>query len=296
MNSKFNFKGVISALPTPFYQNQIDFQSLEKLVKLQLQAGVQGFVVNGTTGESPTLTWDEVTEIFKLVKQCVGETIPVILGTGSNATEKAKLATQKAAKLGADAALVVVPYYNKPTQQGLFEHFSVIADSGELPILLYNVPGRTITSLAVETIQKLAQNKNIIGIKEASGDLGLDQKIKQAVESHFIMLTGDDGTYIPFLKQGGHGVISVMSNLITEQTVNWQNQCDNQQFNTAESDFIKYRRLIELMFIEANPIPLKWMLYRQGVFKSAEARLPLTTLAEKNQNEIEAEMKKLGLI
>lgn len=296
MNSKFNFKGVISALPTPFYKNQVDFQSLEKLVKLQLQAGIQGFVVNGTTGESPTLTWDEVTEIFKLVKQCVGEAIPVILGTGSNATEKAKLATQKAEKLGADAALVVVPYYNKPTQQGLFEHFSVIADSGELPILLYNVPGRTITSLAVETIQKLAQNKNIIGIKEASGDLGLDQKIKQAVESNFIMLTGDDGTYIPFLKQGGHGVISVMSNFITEQTVNWQKQCDNQQFNTAESDFIKYRRLIDLMFIEANPIPLKWMLYRQGVFKSAEARLPLTTLAEKNQNEIEAEMKKLGLI
>lgn len=289
-------KGVISALPTPFLNGKVDYESLEKLVQFQIKNGVNGFVVNGTTAESPTLETEEVQKIFELVKKTANDSIAIIVGTGSNSTADTVVQTRKAKELGADAALVVVPYYNKPPQRGLEKHFSMVAESTNLPVILYNVPGRTITAMTTETIQSLSKNQNIIGIKEASGDIGFDEKVKSAVPKDFIMLSGDDLTYLPFLKIGGHGIISVMSNLIPAQSARWTKLAAENKYSEAESDFAKYQELLQLMYCEANPIPLKWMLYKAGIIRSAEMRLPLVQLDEKFYAPIEKQMKNLGML
>jgi 4-hydroxy-tetrahydrodipicolinate synthase len=296
IKNKFDFKGVISALPTPFYQSQVDFDSLEKLVNYQLMNGINGFVVNGTTAESPTLTLGEVERIFQFVQKISNHKVPLILGTGSNSTLQTSEFTKKAYELGADAALVVVPYYNKPPQRGLEKHFTEVAQKTNLPIILYNVPGRTITSLAPETITKLTQQKNIIAIKEASGDLMFDEEIKSLVPESFLLLSGDDPTYLPFLKIGGHGIISVMSNAITSACVKWTQLANEKKWAEAEGEFAKHKDLINLMYCEANPIPLKWILHKMKIFRSAEARLPLVELDAKYFEPIEKELKKLELI
>ena len=296
MKSKFEFNGVISALPTPFLSGQVDYASLEKLVQYQLENGINGFVVNGTTAESPTLTWSEVENIFQTVKKLTHGKVPLILGTGSNSTAHTIELTQKAESMGADAALVVVPYYNKPPQRGLEQHFAAVAEKTKLPIIVYNVPGRTITSMTASTVKNVSGHKNIIGIKEASGDIEFDLQLKKNLDSEFKMLSGDDPTYIPFLKLGGHGIISVMSNLITKACANWTQLSIAGKWADAESDFARYKDLINMMYVEANPIPLKWMLYKAGLFKSPEARLPLVALDEKYFESITSEMKKLGLV
>lgn len=296
MKSRTSFKGVISALPTPFLNKKVDVNSLKNLVEYQLKNGINGFVVNGTTAESPTLSWGEVKDIYKIVRNISGDKIPVIVGTGSNSTEHTIEQTKKAEDLGADAALVVVPYYNKPPQRGLVAHFTEVAEGTKLPIILYNVPGRTITSMSAETIMKLSQNKNIMGIKEASGDVSFDASLKKELAEDFIFLSGDDPTYLKFLELGGDGIISVMSNAITAECARWATQAKQKKWNEANSDFDKYKKLISLMYIEANPIPLKWMLYKMGLFASAEMRLPLVELEETHHGPIQNELKKLGLL
>lgn len=288
--------GVISALPTPFYNGQVDYESLEKLVHYQIKNGINGFVVNGTTAESPTLSVAEVEKIFQTVKKVSGDTLPIIVGTGTNSTEQTITATEKAGQLGADAALVVVPYYNKPPQRGLEQHFTKVAESTKIPLIIYNVPGRTITSMTEETIVNLSKNKNIIGIKEASGDLAFDEKIKKAISKEFIFLSGDDPTYLSFLKIGGHGIISVMSNLLTKACAHWTALAKENKQSEAEADFIKYKELIQSMYVEANPIPLKWMLFKAGLFRSPEARLPLVALDEKYYSFIEKQMRLLEIL
>ncbi|MEQ1722232.1 MAG: 4-hydroxy-tetrahydrodipicolinate synthase, partial [Pseudobdellovibrio sp.] len=171
-----NYKGAISALATPFLNKSVDYESLKKLVEFQLKNGINGFVVNGTTAESPTLTWAEVEKMYSLVREIAGTRVPVILGTGSNSTDDTIEKTQKAQQMGADAALVVVPYYNKPPQRGLEAHFKAVAESADIPVILYNVPGRTITSMNLETTVALSKVKNIFAIKEASGDIYFDEK------------------------------------------------------------------------------------------------------------------------
>ena len=279
-------KGVISALVTPFKDGQVDYESLEKLVAYQVDRKINGFVINGTTAESPTLKSTEVAKIFSMVRAQVGLDFPLILGTGSNSTEKTIEATIKAEELGADAALVVVPYYNKPPQRGLVQHFKAIAKSASIPIIMYNVPGRTITAMSEETILELADFKNIIGIKEASGDIAFDQKLKSKLRKDFIFLSGDDGTYIDFLKLGGDGIISVMSNLLTAECARWTSLVLNGKTAEAEADFLKYKNLINAMYVEANPIPIKWMLAQRGIIKSDEMRLPLTALDSKYYSEL----------
>lgn len=296
MISQFDFKGVISALPTPFSGKKVDYTSLIKLVEYQLRNGINGLVVNGTTAESPTLQWEEVQEIYKRVREVCGAAIPVIVGTGSNSTAQTVETTKKAQQLGADAALVVVPYYNKPPQRGLVAHFSEVAESTDLPIIIYNVPGRTITGLSVETVIQLSKVKNIFAIKEASGDIAFDEKLKSQLGSEFVMLSGDDPTYLEFLKLGGSGLISVMSNAITAACVRWTELAKQGMWSEAKSDFEKYKQLISLMYIEANPIPLKWMLFKMGIFSSPEMRLPLVELDKKFYDEIATAMKKLEII
>ncbi|AZZ35351.1 4-hydroxy-tetrahydrodipicolinate synthase [Bdellovibrio sp. qaytius] len=290
------FNGAISALVTPFNNGEVDYGSLETLVGYQLQNGISGFVVNGTTAESPTLTSAEVSKIFSQVRSQAGANFPIILGTGSNSTAKTIEATKKASEMGANAALVVVPYYNKPPQRGLVEHFKAVAKNSDVPVILYNVPGRTITSMTVDTIAELAETKNILGIKEATGDIKFDQEIMNRVPKSFLMLSGDDPTYLEFLKLGGKGVISVMSNIITKESARWTQLMTTGKVAEAEADFKKYLKLIGLMYCEANPIPLKWMLYKKGIIKSPEMRLPLVALDSKFHAEITTEMQTLGLI
>lgn len=293
---KTNIKGIISALPTPFINKKVDFESLKKMVEFQLKNGINGFVVNGTTAESPTLSWDEVEAIYKLVREMSGTRVSIILGTGSNSTEDTVETTKKAEGMGADAALVVVPYYNKPPQRGLELHFKEVANNTKIPIILYNVPGRTITSMTAETIASLSKVSNIVAIKEASGDIAFDQKLKTQVNSDFVMLSGDDPTYIDFLKLGGLGVISVMTNAITAQSAKWTALAADKKWDEAEKDFARYKDFISMMYVEANPIPLKWMLYKMGLIKSAEMRLPLVELDNKHYETLTNEMKKLEII
>jgi 4-hydroxy-tetrahydrodipicolinate synthase len=296
MKSQSNLKGIISALPTPFLDKKVDFESLKKSVEFQLKNGINGFVVNGTTAESPTLSWSEVEQIYKCVREISGTRVPIILGTGSNSTDHTVETTKKAEAMGADAALVVVPYYNKPPQRGLEQHFTAVANATKLPVVLYNVPGRTITAMTLETVLNLSKVSNIVAIKEASGDVAFDEKIKAQVSSDFTMLSGDDPTYIPFLKLGGSGVISVMTNLITAASAHWTALASEKKWDEASIDFARYKDLISMMYLEANPIPLKWMMYKMGLYKSPEMRLPLVALDEKFHAPITAEMKKLELI
>ena len=296
MKSQFDFKGVTSALPTPFLDKKVDYDSLTKMVEFQLKNGINGFVVNGTTAESPTLSWSEVEKIYQTVRTISGHKVPVIIGTGSNSTEETCEKTKKATELGADGVLVVVPYYNKPPQRGLQAHFKTVADCTRLPVILYNVPGRTITSMSSETILSLSEIKNIVAIKEASGDLAFDEKLKSQLPQDFVLLSGDDPTYIGFLKLGGNGLISVMSNMITAECARWTSLASQKNWAEAEKDFDRYKKLISLMYCEANPIPLKWMMYKMGLFKSPEMRLPLMTLESSHYEVITAEMKSLGII
>lgn len=291
-----NFKGTFTALITPFKNDTIDFSSLDRLMKHQLDAGVDGFVVNGTTGESPTLSSDEVEQLFKHVRNCCGAQVPLILGTGSNSTAKTIEDSKKAQALGADAVLVVVPYYNKPSQKGLYEHFKSVAAAIQIPTLLYNVPGRTITSLTAETTAALSKEKGIIGIKEASGKIDLEQEIIKACGKDFVMLSGDDGTYVEFLANGGHGVISVASHVIPRQMVQWKRWVDEGKLAEARADINKYMNLINLLFVEANPIPVKKAVQMMGLIDSATLRLPLTELAPEHAEKLQAEMKRVGIV
>lgn len=289
------FKGVFTALITPFKNGAVDYQSLEKLVQFQIKNGVDGFVINGTTAESPNLSHQEIAELFKKVKSWA-PTAVLIMGTGSNSTAKTIEDTKKASELGADAVLVVVPYYNKPPQRGLEQHFRAIAQATKLPVILYNVPGRTITSLEPETVKQIAIEKNVVGIKEATGKVDLAEKIIQLCGKNFVMLSGDDGTYVEFLAVGGHGVISVASHILPRQFADWTKWVKEGQTEKARAEIKKYSRLIDLLFVEANPIPVKKACQLMGLIETAELRLPLVELEAKHTETLKEEMKKVGLL
>lgn len=288
-------KGVVTALATPFLNGVLDAKSIERLVRHQLDNGVEGFVVNGTTGESPTLEWSEVETIYKLVRKISDEAVPIIVGTGSNCTKTSIEKNKKVAAWGADGILSVVPYYNKPPQRGLNAHFSAIADSTKLPIYLYNVPGRTVVSLGEETVGRLSGHANIVGIKEASGDIDFFKRLKQRTSEDFIFLSGDDSTCIDFLLAGGDGVISVVSHVIPKQLRELSDAARKGDASTEEV-YMRYETLNRLLSIEANPIPVKAMLKLMGIFTSAEMRLPLLELEGDNLARVEAELDKLELL
>lgn len=290
------FKSTITALITPFKEGKLDITSFEALLKQQIDAGVEGFVVNGTTAESPTLHKNEVEKIFQITKSFCGGKADLILGVGSNSTETTIEYTRMAEQWSADGVLVVVPYYNKPPQRGLFKHFSAVAESTSLPVLLYNVPGRTITSLEPMTIADLSKIKNIVGIKEASGKIDFAEQIIKSCGRDFTMLSGDDGTYVEFLNVGGHGVISVASHVIPRQMLQWKKWVQAGELEQARKDIQKYSRLIDLLFVEANPIPVKMAMHKMGIIASPELRLPLVELSEVHTATLVAEMKKVGVL
>lgn len=285
------FSGVSTALITPFHKGEVDYSSFKKLLKFQLENQIQGFVVNGTTAESPTLTTEERVKIFEFVQGEVSGQVPVIMGTGTNSTQETCARTAEAAKLGASAALVVVPYYNRPPQAGLFAHFKKVAESSKIPVILYNVPSRTVAKLELDTILKLAKEENIIGIKEATGDIHFATKIRDGVAKEFTLLSGDDSSFAHFLGAGGDGIISVGSHIFPKEFVKLQSReaGSDQKFEASLAT-------INNLYLEPNPIPVKMALYLMGIIASPEMRLPLTTMSEELIPKLRTSMTDSGLI
>ena len=289
--------GCITALITPFKANgKLDEIGLENLILRQIENGVHGIVPCGTTGESPTLTHEEHQEVIKISIDVTKNKIPVIAGTGSNSTNEALEMTASAEEAGASATLQVVPYYNKPNQEGLFKHFSEISKHTSLPLILYNIPGRSVVNLEIGTIKKLAtENKNIVGIKEASGDINIVKEIKLVCPKDFIVLSGEDSLNLSILEEGGSGFISVTSNLIP-------NKC-SQLFNLFKDGNILEARKInsaiselnKLLFIDTNPIPIKSAMSKIGLCQN-NLRLPLTSLSKEKTILLYEELKKMNLI
>jgi 4-hydroxy-tetrahydrodipicolinate synthase len=277
---------LITAMVTPFKADgSVDHEQAKKLALALLASGSDGLVVVGTTGESPTVTWDEEHKLFAEIKSVVGDRGSVIAGTGANSTEEARENTVKAEKWGVDACLLVVPYYNKPTQEGLYQHFKTIAEATTLPCILYNVPSRTVTNLAAETVIRLSQIPNIIGVKEASGNMEQVAQIIQGVRDDFIVWSGNDSDTLPMLALGAYGVISVASHLVGSQIKDMIEHFIARE--TAEAAAI-HRHLIPLfkdLFVVSNPIPVKFALNHIG-FRVGGFRLPLTEPDKKTQDVI----------
>ena len=273
------FSGVITALVTPFQNGDVDYKSLEQLIGQQLSNGIQGFVVCGTTAESPTLSEVEQLQILDFVCKQVQGRVPIIFGSGSNSTQKTIELSRKASRYPIDGLLVVVPYYNKPPQEGLIQHFETIASNVEKPVVLYNVPGRTITAIAADTLVRLASHPNIVGIKEASGDLEFLKKVKPLVPSDFDWLSGDDETSVEFTYLGGDGVISVCSHLAPQAMVQWIQKARDRDGHVLE-EFEPHKKWIRQIYTAPNPIPVKAALYKKGVIATKEMRLPLIPMPE----------------
>jgi len=274
--------GTITALVTPFKNGKLDMSSFEKIIKYQLERGVQGFVINGTTAESPTLLDSEQDALFNQARKIVGKSFPLIMGVGTNSTAQTCLNAKRAEALGADALLVVVPYYNKPPQRGLLSHFIEVTEATQTPVILYNVPGRTITSLEVETIAKLAEHPRIVAIKEATGNIEFAKAINLRCSKSLTLLSGDDETYEAFLGAGGEGIISVASHILTREFV-------NKKIDARLS-------LIRALYTEPNPIPIKMALHLMGLIESPECRLPLVTALASTLEKIKVELTQARLI
>tara|TARA_Y100000739_G_scaffold194114_1_gene175234 strand:- start:459 stop:1349 length:891 start_codon:yes stop_codon:yes gene_type:complete len=290
--------GSLVALVTPMEINgDVDFNALENLIEWHIKNGSDGIVSVGTTGESATLSTDEHLDVIKHTVKFVNGRIPVIAGSGSNSTAQAIETTKESLKIGADYSLLVTPYYNKPSQRGLIEHYTKIANSSDMRLILYNVPSRTSCDMLPETIEVLSEHNNIIGIKEA---VNSKKRMKQLLnislekDGEFLIFSGDDESFLDLLILGGHGVISVAANVIPNTI---SQICSQFKINQDEAIKLnnKYKKLYELLFIESNPVPVKWMLYKIGLIQNS-IRLPLIPLDKKYQENIASEMLKLELL
>lgn len=294
--SKPLFSGSIVALITPMKNGEIDFDGLKDLVEFHIKAGTHAIVSVGTTGECSTLSIDENVKVIQKTVEFAAGRIPVIAGTGSNATSEAITMTKLLANSGVAGCLSVVPYYNKPTQEGLYQHYKAIAESTDLPQILYNVPGRTGTDLKPETIGRLAKIPNIVAVKEATGDVSRVAQIKQLAGEDFIFLSGDDATGLESMKLGGQGVISVTNNLAAADMATMCNLALAGKFEEAEAINERLVDLHKNLFVEGNPIPVKWAAYKMGLISEPSLRLPLTVLSEQYHALIEASLKKAELL
>ena len=292
------FKGSNVALITPFKNNQLDVDSYIKLIHFHLKNGTNGLVPAGTTGESPTLNHKEHEQVIELCIQEAKGKIPVIAGTGSNSTEEAISLTRHAEKAGADGVLVVTPYYNKPTQEGLYQHYKAINDNTSLPIIIYNIPSRCVIDMSVDTMSKLFELKNIAGVKDATGDLNrLDQTIKK-LGPEFIQLTGEDGLAFEFNKRGGVGIISVTANIAPKLCSDMQkyskSKSDNEIKEAERIDQI-LQPLHKSLFIESNPAPVKYAAKLLGMCDD-EIRLPLVKIKKETQEQVKKALLSAKLI
>jgi len=282
---------LLTAMVTPFNEEgKVDYEQAKRLALALINSGSEGLLVAGTTGESPTLVRAEEFRLFSEVKSAIGKRGTIVAGTGSNNTAEALEATKEAERIGVDACLLVVPYYNKPTQEGLYQHFKTIAQSTSLPCILYNVPSRTVTNLSADTTIKLSQIDNIIGVKEASGNLGQIAKIISNTRDDFLVYSGNDGDTFPIMVLGGYGVISVASHLVGNQLKEMIDNITNGEIDKAASIHHRLLPLINALFIVSNPIPLKYALNYIG-FNVGKPRLPLTEPDEKSATLIKDALK-----
>lgn len=288
-------RGSITALITPFDGGVVDDDALTRFVDWQIAEGTHGLVPVGTTGESPTLDHDEHKHVVELVIKAARGRVPVIAGTGSNSTAEAIELSQHAEKAGADAVLIVTPYYNKPTQAGLYAHYKAINDAISIPIIIYNIPGRSVIDMKVDTMSKLAQLANIAGCKDATADMQRASQQRLACGPGFIHLTGDDASTLGFMAHGGRGCISVISNIAPRQCADFQNACMAGDFAKARRIHEQLMPLHDVMFIEANPGPVKYMAARLGLCGGA-MRLPLVPVTAESAARIDAALEATGLL
>jgi len=296
MNNNHSFLGSSVALITPMFDDgEVDYASLENLIDFHIEAGTSSIVSVGTTGESATVGVTEHLHVIEHTIEHAAKRIPVIAGTGANSTSEAIELTKEAKSLGADACLLVTPYYNKPTQEGLYQHFKLIAETVDIDQLLYNVPGRTAVDMSVDTTLRLAEIDNIIGIKDATGNLSVIKQLVERCPEDFLLLTGDDATALDFILCGGHGGISVTANIVPKELQKVYLSAISGQSDLAKELNKKLENLHDHLFLEANPIPVKWALHKMGKCHKG-IRLPLLLLSEEYQSVISTDLEKLGLI
>jgi len=290
------FKGSIVAIVTPFKNGKIDEKRLRDLIDFQIENGTSGIVPCGTTGESATISFLEHDRVVDITVEHVKKRVPVIAGTGSNSTEEAITMTKHAAEAGADASLQVSPYYNRPTQKGLYEHFKAIGNSVDIPIILYNIASRTGVNIEPETMAELAQDcKNIVGVKEASGSLDQMSRIKQLCPKNFVLLSGDDSLTLPILSIGGTGVISVVANIVPKDVAALVQEFEKGNLKKAQEIHYKLLPLIKACFIETNPIPVKTAMGLMGLCEP-DLRLPMCMMLPENLEKLKKALKDYGLL
>ena len=289
------FQGSIPALITPFKNGNIDYESFYKIIEWSLSEGSHGFVPCGTTGESPTLSHQEHIKVVDECVRIVDKRVPVIAGTGSNNTVEAIEFTNHAEKSGADAALVVTPYYNKPTQEGLQAHFKKIAESTSLPIIIYNIPGRSIVDMTIDTMSVLSNISNIVGVKDATNDLFRPLLTQTKIQKDFCYLSGEDGTALAYLAQGGQGCISVTANIAPKLCSDMQNLWRERKINLAQDINIKLSKIHHVLFIESSPGPVKYAAELLNLC-NAETRLPLVPIKDSTKELVKECLVEIGLI
>lgn len=289
------FTGSLVALVTPFDgNNQVDYTCLKRLIDFHADAGSNGLVIAGTTGESATLSRSEHVELICRAVEIADGRLPVIAGTGSNSTAQTVDLSRAVADSGIDAYLIVVPYYNKPVQEGLYQHFTVIADAIDKPVMMYNVPGRTVADMLPETVARLAQHDNIFGIKEATGDIDRLRAIQELIDGDFRYFSGDDFTLLPFIEQGGHGVVTVSGNVAPSQVAKLCRLALDGRGEAARALDETLQALNKALFVESNPIPVKWAVSQMGLMEG-NIRLPLTTYSSQYHEEMRAAMRQAGV-
>jgi 4-hydroxy-tetrahydrodipicolinate synthase len=289
------FKGSLTALITPFKNGQLDEEAFRRFVEWQIAEGTHGLVPAGTTGESPTLDYAEHKRVIEITIEVAKKRVPVIAGTGSNSTAEAIELSQHAEKLGADGLLIVSPYYNKPTQEGLYQHFKAINDAVGIPIILYNIPGRCIVDISVATMARLAKLKNVVGVKDATANLARVSQQRLACGEDFIQLSGEDATALGFMAHGGHGCISVASNVAPRLCAEFQNTCLKGDYAAALKLQDRLMTLHDVMFVETNPGPVKYAASRLGLC-APDMRLPLVPVSEATKTAVDEALGKLGLL
>jgi 4-hydroxy-tetrahydrodipicolinate synthase len=290
------FKGSIPALITPMREDgSLDLAAWDRLLDFHLTEGSDAVVVGGTTGESPTVAADELATLIGRAKTRVAGRMPVIAGSGGNSTTRSVALSRAAVEAGADALLVVTPYYNRPTQEGLYRHFTAIADTAGAPVILYNVPSRTSCDLLPETVARLATHRRIIGIKEATGDVARGEAVRRLCPEHFLLLSGDDPTAVALMRIGARGVISVTANVVPRAMHEVCTAALAGRFDQAAALDRHIVPLHQALFVEPNPIPVKWAAERMGLV-AAGIRLPLTPLSEARRAAVEKAMREAGIV
>ena len=289
------FKGSIPAVITPFAGDKVDYNSLTKVLTNLIDNGSHGLVPCGTTGESPTLSHDEHKKIIEETIRIADKRVPVIAGTGSNNTLEALEYTNHAEKSGADAALIVTPYYNKPTQSGLYEHFKIIAEKTNIPIIIYNIPGRSVVDMTIETMIELSKIKNIIGVKDATNDLFRPLLTRKKMQNEFCYLSGEDGTALAYLAQGGHGCISVTANVAPKLCSEMHSAWQEENISKAQEINLKLSSLHNALFIESSPGPVKYAASLLGIC-NRNTRLPLSEIKDDTKKLVKKCLQELQLL